>query len=737
MQTDTDTMTASAPGIDRLVRLEHHDPHAVLGAHPDDVGLVVRALEPDARTVAILIDAGRVAIPAVRVHEGGVFEAFIARRSSGPLRYRVEARFADGTVIERDDPYRFLPTVSDDDLHYLGEGTHARPWDVLGAHVRVVDGVAGVAFCVWAPNARGASVVGDWNGWDGRRHPMRSLGGSGLWELFIPGVVPGSRYKLEIRPAGDGPPALKADPWARESEHPPATASVIAAPSAHRWDDAPWLEERARVPFDRAAVSIYEVHLPSWRRHDDGTPLSFREVAEPLADHVESLGFTHVELLPVMEHPFGGSWGYQVGSYFAPTARLGGPDDLRFLIDHLHGRGIGVILDWVPAHFPKDAHALGRFDGTPLYEHGDPREGEHPDWGTYIFNYGREEVATFLEASALFWIEELHVDGLRVDAVASMLYRDYSRDSGDWVPNQHGGRENLEAIAFVERVNARIRARHPDVMVIAEESTAFPGVSTPVEHGGLGFDAKWNMGWMHDVLVYFGKEPVHRKHHHHELTFSFHYAWSERFVLPISHDEVVHGKGSLLSKMPGDRWQQLANLRALLALQWAHPGKKLLFMGCEHAEEREWSHEIGLDWALADRPDHAGVARLVADLNRLYRREPALHAACHDPAGTGFIDGANVDQNVLAFLRIDPASGRQVAVIANLSPVVRRDHRLGLPRGGLWREVLNTDATCYGGEGVGNEGGVSAEAVASHGHPFSATFTLPPLAAIWFDAPNP
>jgi 1,4-alpha-glucan branching enzyme len=627
------------------------------------------------------------------------------------------------------DPHTFPPTLGELDLHLLGEGRHEELYERLGAHVVEHEGARGTAFAVWAPAARAVSVVGDFNNWDGREHPMRALGSSGIWELFVPGVQAGVRYKYEIL-AADGELKLKADPLAQEAEHPPKTASVVFE-RHHRWgrSERAWLERRGRSEPLSEPVSIYEVHLGSWRRAEGDRCLSYTELGLELGDYVVDMGFTHVELLPVMAHPFSGSWGYQVTGYFAPTPRHGSPDELREFVEALHGRGVGVILDWVPAHFPRDEFALARFDGTALYEHDDPRRGAHPDWGTLVFNYGRHEVRNFLISNALFWLREYHVEGIRVDAVASMLYLDYSRREGEWVPNQFGGREDLDAVAFLKELNEVLYGREPAVLSVAEESTAWPGVSRPTYLGGLGFGFKWNMGWMHDTLAYFRQDPIYRRYHHHELTFSLMYAFSENFILPLSHDEVVHGKGSLLGKMAGDRWQKLANLRALYGYMWAHPGKKLLFMGGEFAQEGEWSHERSLDWHLLEQREHAGIQALVRDLNRVYRAEPALWELDSDPAGFWWLEANDADANVVAFARAGPE--RVVVVIANLAPVPRYGYRVGLPRSGRWREALNTDSSYYGGGDVGNLGGVEADPIPWHEQPFSAELTLPPLATIW------
>ncbi len=610
------------------------------------------------------------------------------------------------------------------DLHLIGEGRHERLWDVLGAHVRTAGEVTGVAFAVWAPNARGVRVVGDFNHWNGEGHEMRSLGASGVWELFVPGAGDGTHYKFEIHGA-DGSWKLRADPMAFRSEAPPATASVVFT-SAYAWDDRDWMTARARGgSAHNRPMSVYEVHLGSWRRG-----LSYRELADELTAYVVETGFTHVELLPVAEHPYGGSWGYQVTSYFAPTARFGSPDDFRYLVDRLHQAGVGVIVDWVPGHFPRDDWALARFDGSPLYEHADPRRGEQLDWGTYVFNFGRHEVRNFLVANALYWLEEFHVDGLRVDAVASMLYLDYSRPEGQWMPNVYGGRENLEAISFLQEVNATAYRRVPGVVTIAEESTAWPGVTKPTHLGGLGFGLKWNMGWMSDSLGYMSHDPIHRQYHHHQMTFSLMYAYSENFLLPLSHDEVVHGKGSLLRRMPGDRWQQLANLRAFLALTWAHPGKQLLFMGGEFGQESEWAESRELDWWLLEHSDHAGVQRLVADLNRVYRSSPALWSQDAEPAGFEWIDANDAAGNVFSFLRWG-SDGSVIACVANFSAMPHEGYRLGLPLAGQWAEIVNTDAGDYGGSGVGNLGGIETEDVAWHGRPASVALRLPPLGTLW------
>jgi 1,4-alpha-glucan branching enzyme len=715
--------------IDLIVSRDLSDPHRLLGAHPHDGGVVVRAFRPAAERVVARAD-GHEPVELARRHPAGLFEGELPGATL-PLHYRLEVSYGKGKTYTVHDPYAFMPTLGELDLHLAGEGRHEELYERLGAHVRELDGVTGVAFAVWAPAARSVSVVGDFNSWDGRLNPMRALGSSGIWELFVPDVVEGDRYKFEIRTA-EGDLVLKADPFAFAAEHPPNTASVVTR-SHHSWRDDAWLQARAAWDPQRAPMSIYEVHLGSWRLNpiEDNRPLSYLELADELAAYVTDLGFTHVELLPVMAHPFTGSWGYQVTSYFAPTPRFGTPDDFRAFVDRLHGHGIGVLLDWVPAHFPRDDWALARFDGTALFEHADPRRGSHPDWGTLIFNFGRNEVRNFLLASALYWAREYHADGLRVDAVASMLYLDYSRREGEWIPNRFGGREDLEAVAFLKELNEVLHARVPGVVSAAEESTAWPGVSRPTYVGGLGFGFKWNMGWMHDTLGYFRQDPVYRRFHHHELTFSLMYAFSENFILPLSHDEVVHGKGSLLRKMPGDRWQQLANLRALYAYMWAHPGKKLLFMGSELAQEEEWSHERSLDWHLLEDPAHAGIQALVRDLNRVYRGTPALWDVDFDPSGFRWLEANDADRNIVAFTRASERGEDVLACVCNLSPVRREAHRIGLPRSGPWREALNTDAAAYGGTNTGNMGTVEAEPIPWGGQPYSAELVLPPLGVLW------
>ncbi|GAB3362326.1 1,4-alpha-glucan branching protein GlgB [Modestobacter lapidis] len=719
---------ASEEELRAVVEGWSYNPHGVLGTHQLPEGWAVRTLRPDAVAVTV-VDQDGSRYEADRLHGGGIYEARLPQQ---PGDYRVEVTYpnaAGGTdAYLVDDPYRWLPTLGQLDQHLLREGRHEQLWTVLGAHVRGYDTpggrVDGVSFAVWAPNARGVKVTGDFDYWEARAYPLRSLGSSGVWEIFIPGVQVGSRYRFHIL-GSDGEWRVKSDPMAFATEVPPANASVVTD-SAHAWGDDQWMAERARGEWHKRPMSVYEVHLGSWRQG-----LSYRELADELVGYASDAGFTHLEFMPVAEHPFGGSWGYQVTSYYAPTSRFGSPDDLRYLIDRAHQAGLGIIVDWVPGHFPKDDWALGRFDGTALYEHADPRRGEQPDWGTYVFDFGRSEVRNFLVANALFWAKEFHVDGIRVDAVASMLYLDYSRNDGEWTPNVYGGRENLEAVAFLQEMNATVYREVPGVVTIAEESTSWPGVTRATHLGGLGFGFKWNMGWMHDSLDYVAKQPVHRSYHHNQLTFSLVYAFSENFVLPISHDEVVYGKGSLLGKMPGDHWQQLANLRAFLGFMWAHPGKQLLMMGSEFGQLSEWAESRSLDWWHLDDPAHQGVLTLVSDLNTVYREHEALYSLDSDPAGFQWIDANDAPGNTLSFLRYG-AGGQVLACVANFSGAPHHDYRVGLPRGGRWREVINTDFGGYGGSDVGNLGGIDAVDETWHGQPFSATVTAPPLATVWF-----
>jgi 1,4-alpha-glucan branching enzyme len=714
----------------RLLAGEHSSPHSILGLHPADVdgasGAILRAFHPDAVAADCLLPNGE--WRALEPQGGGLFSLFLPGVTP-PSDYRLRFRFSDGNTWERRDPYRFLPTLGDMDLYLFGEGNHRDLWKLLGAHPRRVDGIEGVSFAVWAPNARRVSVVGDFCRWDGRLFPMRQLGASGIFELFVPDVPPGALYKYEIL-TQEGMLRLKADPLSLAMEHPPGTASRVVAPDTYHWTDREWMSARAGRDPRREPMLVYEVHLGSWARvpEERNRSLTYREIAPRLAEHVKRFGCTHVELLPVMEHPFEGSWGYQVSGYYAPTARFGSPDDFRHLVDTLHRAGIGVILDWVPAHFPKDDFALRRFDGTALYEHADPRKGEQPDWGTLIFNYGRNEVRNFLLANALFWLEEFHIDGLRVDAVASMLYLDYSREAGEWIPNRYGGRENLEAINFLTAFNTMVAEEEPGCFTVAEESTAWPGVTRPIADGGLGFTLKWNMGWMHDTLNYFALDPVHRRHHQNELTFSMLYEYSESFLMPLSHDEVVHGKGSLLNKMPGDVWQKFANLRLLLAYQYTRPGKKLLFMGTELAPDREWNHDQSLDWDLAEDPMRAGLMRFLEDLGSLYHRSRCLWRMDPDPEGFRWIDCEDRENSVLSYVRRDRED--YLVIVCNFTPVSREGYRIGVPDRGDFVRVLSSDDSRFGGSGMEPATRITAEPQPLHGFAQSISLLLPPLAVV-------
>ncbi|MBL3584382.1 1,4-alpha-glucan branching protein GlgB [Rhodovulum sulfidophilum] len=704
------------------------DPFAVLGPHGQGDLRHVTALMPGAETLEALLghEADACAHALAPVPDcPGLFTGPVP----GEGAYRLRAS-AGGTVWEADDPYRFGPVLGEMDEHLIAKGAHRRLWEALGAHAMTHEGVAGTHFAVWAPNARRVSVVGPFNQWDGRRHVMRRRGTTGVWEIFLPGIGENASYKYEILgPDGTLQP-LKADPMGFGSEHPPANASVVHDLRGYGWSDGDWMRDRAGCNARTAPISIYEVHLASWKRRADGRAISYVEAAEELVDYAAAMGFTHIELMPVSEYPFDGSWGYQPVGLYAPTVRHGPPHEFRDLVDAAHRKGLGVILDWVGAHFPTDAHGLGKFDGTALYEYADPREGFHQDWNTLIYNFGRTEVANYLTANALYWMEEYHVDGLRADAVASMLYRDYSRKAGEWVPNKDGGRENYEAIALLQQMNTLSYGTHPGTLTAAEESTAYPGVTRPVDQGGLGFGYKWNMGWMHDTLGYMAETPVNRPHHHNRLTFGLTYAFSENFILPISHDEVVYGKGSMLTKMPGDRAEKFANLRAFYGFMWAQPGKKLLFMGQDFAQEAEWAYAGSLDWAALERPDHAGMQRLVRDLNTLYRGTPALHAQDCSPEGFQWIEADDARHSVYAWLRRGGPEDPNAVAICNFSPVERPACRLGLPAPGRWREALNTDAAIYGGQGRGNMGAVMAEPRPSHGQAASAEICLPPLSTV-------
>jgi 1,4-alpha-glucan branching enzyme len=703
----------------------HGDPFKVLGPRDTSAGRVIRAFLPGANGVEALRRSDLAIIGKLEpAQPDGFFEGTVTDRAPYLLRIRWP-----GAVQETEDPYSFGPLLGDLDLHLFNEGRHFEMAKMLGANAMTFEGVPGVGFAVWAPNATRVAVVGDFNSWDSRRHPMRLRYPAGVWELFVPRVSPGARYKFDIVGAGGVPVAQKADPLAKQTEPPPATASVVASPQPFDWHDSEWMASRPQRQNRDAPIAIYEVHAGSWMRASH----TWDDLADRLIPYAVDMGFTHLELLPITEHPFGGSWGYQPLGLFAPTGRYGSPEAFARFVDRAHAAGLGIILDWVPAHFPTDAHGLARFDGTALYEHLDPREGFHRDWNTFIYNFGRREVQGFLIASALHWLEHFHVDGLRVDAVASMLYRDYSRGN-DWIPNIYGGREHLEAIDFLRHLNAVVQERCAGAVVIAEESTAWPGVTQPVSELGLGFAYKWNMGWMHDTLDYMARDPIYRSYHHDGLTFGLIYAFSERFILPLSHDEVVYGKGSLLGRMPGDRWQKFANLRAYFGFMWGHPGKKLLFMGGEIAQEREWNHDGEVDWFLLDDPNHAGVQRLVRDLNGLYRREPALHR--RDASGDGFrwIIGDDRANSVFAFLRQGAEGDPPVLVVCNMTPAPRHHYRIGVPQPGYWREIANTDSRFYGGSDMGNDGGVATTADAAHGEPQSLDLTLPPLATIMLRA---
>ena len=704
--------------IAALVGGSHPQPHATLGQHPVDGGWVIRVVRPLASAVTA-IRADRSRVPLAHVAQG-LWQGFAPDPGQA---YVIETEYDNAPSWTSDDPYRFVPSVGEVDLYLWGEGRHEQIWQVLGSHFRPHEDVAGTSFSVWAPHARAVRVVGDFNGWNGVGHAMRRLDDNGVWEIFLPALEPGSAYKFELlTQAGEW--VTRADPMARYTEVPPATASKVGQ-SLFTWSDADWMTRRANTDPHNSPMSVYELHVGSWR-----PGLDYRSLADELIDYVRQLGFTHVEFMPLAEHPYGPSWGYQVTGYYAPTSRFGHGDDLKYLIDRLHGAGIGVIMDWVPGHFPKDEWALGKFDGQALYEHSDPRRGEQMDWGTLIFDFGQSQVRNFLVANALYWLEEFHIDGLRVDAVASMLYLDYSRKDGEWLPNVNGGRENLEAISFLQEVNATAYKRNPGIVMIAEESTSWPGVTKPTASSGLGFGLKWNMGWMHDSLQYMQEDPMYRSYHHNDITFSFFYAFSENFLLPISHDEVVHGKGSLLHKMPGDQWQKLANVRAYLSFMWAHPGKQLLFMGSEFGQPSEWSEERGLDWWILDQPLHLGLQKLVSELNRVYSGTAALWEQDNSPAGFEWIDGGNSAQNVVAFVRWS-TSGVPLVGVFNFSGNPVGPYRLGMPFGGVWNEIINTDAVEFGGSGVGNFGAVTALDEPWGGRPASVELTLPPLAGLW------
>jgi 1,4-alpha-glucan branching enzyme len=725
-----DELHPDPKAVQALVEARHGDPFGLLGMRGGGGSPVtLRVFAPEAESVAVIdAETGKKAGDLEKIHPAGFFSGALPRRTKRfPYRLRMGAGKHEW---EMEDPYRFPPILGALDIHLLAEGKHRRVYEKLGAHPCTVEGVPGVSFAVWAPNARRVSVVGEFNAWDGRRHPMRLRHEAGVWEIFIPHLERGTLYKYEILGIHGQLQPLKADPVGFAQEHPPSTASKVYGLIDRTWQDGDWMARRHAANERSAPISIYEVHLGSWRRHADGRVYGYEELADSLIAYATEMGFTHLELLPVSEHPFSGSWGYQPIGLYAPTSRFGDPEGFARLVERCHQAGLGVVIDWVPAHFPNDEHGLARFDGTALYEHEDPRLGFHRDWNTLIYNFGRREVANYLLANALYWLDRFHIDALRVDAVASMLYLDYSREPGEWIPNIYGGNENLEAIAFLKELNTRLFGDQPGSTSMAEESTAWPGVSRPVHMGGLGFGYKWNMGWMHDTLEYIKNEPVHRKYHHHQLTFGLLYAFSENFILPLSHDEVVHGKGSLIGKMPGDRWQKFANLRAYFGFMWTHPGKKLLFMGGEFGQEREWSHDQELDWWHLQDPHHAGLHRLVRDLNRLYRSTPALYQLDCEAEGFQWVEGGDADNSVLAYLRRGTAGAEPALVVCNFTPVVRHGYRVGVPVEGWWVERLNTDAALYGGSNVGNAGGVRSEPVGWHGWPHSLALTLPPLSTI-------
>ena len=708
--------------LNAIVEGRHRDPFAILGPHRSGGSRLVRCFQPDATSVSLIDGSGKLIVAMQKVHDGGIFEGQLPPRQR---RYALRVTSSDGAAFDVEDPYRFPSTLGEMDLYLLGEGSDQHIFRKLGAHVMKVAGVSGTRFAVWAPNASRVSVIGDFNSWDGRCHVMRLHPGNGIWEIFIPAATPGANYKYEIQDSRGKLLPLKSDPYATYHEAPPGNSSIVFD-SHYHWKDDAWISQRSPTPKMDQPIAIYEVHPGSWRRRDDGGYLGYRALADELVNYVSEMGFTHIELLPVSEHPFDGSWGYQPIGLFAPTQRFGTPDDFRYFVDRCHAANLSVIVDWVPAHFPKDEHGLARFDGSALYEHADPRKGEHADWGTLVFNYGRREVVNYLIGSALYWIQELHIDAIRVDAVASMLYLDYSREDGEWIPNEHGGNENLEAVEFLKRFNREIHAA--GASTFAEESTAWPGVSRPVDAGGLGFTYKWNMGWMNDTLMYMSEDPVHRKYHHDKMTFGLVYAFDENFVLPLSHDEVVHGKRSILGRMPGDDWQKFANLRAYYATMYAHPGKKLLFMGNEIAQQREWDHDQSLDWHLLEQPAHAGIQTLVRDLNHLYRETPALYEVDFDARGFEWIDYNDRDNSILSWIRRDK-SGGFVVVVSNLTPIAREKYSIGVPVSGTYTELLNTDSKQYGGSGIANNA-LQTTGHSQHGRPDSLSLRLPALATL-------
>jgi 1,4-alpha-glucan branching enzyme len=730
--------TVDVNAINPVIYGYHENPFEVLGPHEIEENgrraLAVRAYLPQTQQAWLVDPHQGQSKPMRKIHPAGLFEAICAPEIhdvNNGRTYQLRAVDSSGEQTTMHDPYAFPPLLSDFDLHLLGEGSHWKSYEKLGAHVRKIGDITGVNFAVWAPNAESVSVVGDFNGWDRRKHAMRKHIPGGVWELFIPDAKPGMLYKFSVKARG-GHVTEKCDPYGFAAELPPRTANIVAQIDGYQWNDHEWMANRQTTNGLNAPMSIYEVHLGSWKKNHNGPTqwLNYRDLAHQLVEYCQKMGFTHLELMPISEHPFTGSWGYQTVGYYATTSRYGSPEDFMYFVDYCHQHGIGVLIDWVPAHFPKDGHGLAHFDGTALYEHADPRQGEHPDWGTKVFNYGRNEVRNFLTSNALFWLDRYHIDGLRVDAVASMLYLDYSRNEGDWIPNQYGGRENLEAISLLKEFNEQVHIQYPGVLTVAEESTAWGGVSRPTYVGGLGFSLKWNMGWMNDTLRFLRHEPIHRQYHHDELTFSLIYAFTENFVLPFSHDEVVHGKGAMLDQMPGDLWQRFANLRLLYSYQWTHPGKKLMFMGCEIAQWNEWNHDHELQWDLLQWDTHQGVQKMMQDLNAMYRREKALHQVDFDFHGFEWIDCHNYQDSILAYIRRGSDPSDFLAVACNFTPVPRHNYRLGVPEGGWYQEIFNSDSAFYGGSNVGNYPGVMAEESESHGRPYSIQLTLPPLAVV-------
>ncbi len=730
MSSETSTYTSDPIEVAQILGASHADPFGFLGLHenPTGEGMVLRVFRPESHGVLMTSGDGD-EVEMAKIDPAGFYEAILPDKTER-FAYQLTYQFAGTAQGPIEDPYSFGMVMGAQDLHFFGEGTHRHLWKTMGAHIREFDGVAGTSFSVWAPNAYRVSVVGDFNVWDGRVHPMRN--NHGVWEIFVPGIGAGVHYKFEIV-GTEGNLFVKSDPFAFFSQHGTQTASITFDLNQYDWDDGEWMEQRSKADPYHSPISVYEVHLGSWKRRfeEENRFLTYKELANELVDYVSDMGYTHIEVMPVAEFPFDGSWGYQLCGYFAPTSRFGNPDEFREFVDCCHQRGIGVLVDWVPAHFPKDAHGLAKFDGSALYEHADPRQGEHADWGTLIFNFGRNEVRNFLISNAMYWMQEFHIDGLRVDAVASMLYLDYSREDGEWIPNQFGGRENIEAIEFLKQLNQTCYEENPGIMTIAEESTAFPGVSRSVDTGGLGFGFKWNMGWMNDSLSYMSHEPVHRKYHHGMATFSMIYAYHENYMLVLSHDEVVHGKGSMVQKMPGDRWQQMANLRMFYAWMFAHPGKKLLFQGLDIGQSDEWNHSQSVPWHLLDYSEHAGIKKVVRDLNHLYAQEPALHELDHEPEGFEWIDHNDAKHSIFSFIRRS-RDGETIVTVVNATPVAREGYRLGVPNAGFYEEILNSDSELYGGSNIGSAGGIPTTEGLAHGRDQSIQVNLPPLATVLF-----